>query len=337
MPNAIVNRAFILDVGRAAAVNVLLGATIFVILMSASALWSGAGALGFGAWFWIACLAAPANASILLPGAALVAVVSTMRCWMREGSWTGLNSLGIGGRGLVSALVGVALAVVALTALSTLVLEPASRRSSRAILAQAVGDVTLTPGVPTQVGELSVSVRPAQDNGAQAAFFAADGVIGFAQDVSISTVNQEAWVSMSDGTLIFDTEPQVRIGFSQWTRPLSLPRNRRLELDERTTPELLEVVTRTEHLGSSSAYEWSVLFKRFAHPLAMFPLLFAGLPLGRSSRVGVNLGLLGLGYLLSVRIGDALAPSLGPALSASAGFIYALIFAVVLWAKWRER
>ena len=337
MLNATVNRAFVLDVARAAVVNVCLGATIYIILVSASALWSGSGALGFQSWLWLAFLAAPSNASILLPGSVLVAVVTTMRRWSQEGGWIGLNALGLGGRGLFSAVLSISLVVVVLTALSTLILEPMSRRSSRAVLAESVSDIILTPGVPAQVGGLSVSVRPERENGAQAVFFAADGVIGFAQDLSLLTVKEEAWVSMSDGSLVFDTEPQTRIGFSEWTRPLSLPQSRRLELDERTTLELLTVVNRSEQSTAASAYEWSVLFKRFAHPLAMFPLLFAGVPLGRTSRFGMNTGLFGLGYLLAVRAGDALAASVGPVLSASTGFVYTFVFAMVLWAKWRER
>ena len=282
-------------------------------------------------------MAAPSNASILFPGAVLVAVVSTMRRWTQEGAWLGLNALGFGGRGLFRPVLQIGLLVGGVTALSTLVLEPMSRRTSRAVLMESASKVTLTPGVPIQVGGLSVSVRPKREDGQQPVFFASDGVVGFAQDLSLQKVQNEAWVSMSDGSLVFDMSPQARIGFSTWTRPLSLPQTRRLELDERSTPELLKVATRTEQSGADAAYEWSVLFKRFGHPLAVFPLLFAGVPLGRTSRFGVNTGLFGLGYLLSVRTGDALASVMGPALAASTGFIYALVVTVVLWAKWRER
>ena len=127
MLNATVNRAFFLDVGRAAMVNVCFGATVFIILVSASTLWAGAATLDFVSWLWVALLAAPSNASILFPGAVLVAVVSTMRRWTQEGAWLGLNALGVGGRGLFRPVLQIGLLVVGVTALSTLILEPALR------------------------------------------------------------------------------------------------------------------------------------------------------------------------------------------------------------------
>lgn len=296
---------------------------------------TGAAAPGPAVWIAIVGLGALSSGSICLPVAAAAGVVASLAGMVDDGSWTGLQASGVSGRRLAP----IAAAMGLFTGLATFGMagygEPIARRSAGRALATAV-DVRLSPGGLVTLGRLALRADRVDVHGASDVFFAIDGAIGTARHATIDRGTGGARVSLTDGAVAgLDPRPW-RVEFREWHRDLPGLAQPRVELDERTNPELADAVARTAAAGRDARYERAVLWKRWLHPLAAAVFPVAAMPLGASARPYAALAAVAVGYLVAVRAGDQLAMALGPT-AAGAGPAWLAGCGIVAWAAWRER
>ncbi len=114
--------------------------------------------------------------------------------------------------------------------------------------------------------------------------------------------------------------------------PLPLAAGGRVHPGERTTPELRRQIAVSAALGREGYERW-LLWKRTLLPVALVPLAVAAGGLARSRRPGAVVGALLIGSWGLIRLLDAQAAALGPAL-ASVLFLVPLVL-VAGWA-WRR-
>lgn len=286
-------------------------------------------------WVAIVALGTLSSGSICLPTAAAAGVVAALSGMVDDGSWVGMQASGVSGRRLVP--VAAALGLVA--GIATFALsgygEPIARRATGRAVAAAI-DVRLSPGRLVALGDLVLRADHVDERGAADVFLATDGALGTAARATLDRSSGQVRVTLTDGAIAgLDPRPWS-VSFRSWTRDLPALAAPRVELDERTNPELADAVARTEAAGRDARYERAVLWKRWLHPIAAAVFPAAILPLGARARPYAALGAVAVGYLVAVRAGDQLAAALGPGASA-AGPLWIALCGVAAWASWRDR
>lgn len=271
---------------------------------------------------------------VVLPVAVFVGVAVGLGRWVENGTWTGLRSLGVGGRGLVGPALGLALAGAVATAVTTLALAPEGRRQVARVLLQAAGQVRLVPGHFLGLGDAVVLRRPGEG-----VFVVTEGVAVDASAGWVEAVEGGLVLSLEDGQAVGPGPSPFRFTFSRARFPLALPtQDRRVELEERSQSELGDLVRRMESAGRDASYEANVWLKRFTIPLAVPLLGLLAIPLGlRGSGRVLPLLLVILGYWVLIRVGDLACRQVGPWIAVSlapAGLLAALGLA---WGTWRDR
>lgn len=329
------DRAFLRDAVGPATIALVATSSCAAVL-SGLRLLHEAGVVDFATWCWAVLLAIPASASIAVPVAGAVGAVAALSRWVGEGAWAGARAAGVAGARLLGPALALGLVGGITTAAFTGWIEPAVRRTAHVTLAEAASRTRLWPGVATEIGPVVVLPDRVATGVAHDAFLGAPGALGTARRVRVVAASDGPALELSDGVLVITGDPAATLRFTRWTRPLPA-RSPRLELAERTSADLLEVVRRTEADGRDASYERAVLHKRWLHPLATLLLPLALLPLGAGRRPAAGLGLAALGYLVSVRAGDHLAAAVGGLAAASTGPLFVVAVGMVAWARWDDR
>lgn len=288
-----------------------------------------------GTWLLITALGTAASLSLAVPLAAVVGSVVGLARLVDEGAWTGFRASGVSGRRLAGPALAVGLVVGLGTFGATGYLEPALRRSAVELWTHSVR-VHVIPGVPVAFGGTVLIADEAREGGGSDVFLASPRALGAARQVSLRTTEQGPVIELVDGAFE-GLEPRPwRLSFQRMTRALPAVASPRVELDQRTTPELWAAIERTEAAGRDARYERAVARKRWLHPLAAALLPAAALPLGARGRPWLAVGLVLVGWLVATRAGDALARVVGDG-GALAAPCYALCIGILAWSTWRDR
>lgn len=314
----------------AAAGSLTLGA-----LAGTRVLESGGVAPDPGTWLVITALGTAASLSLAVPLAAVVASVVGVSRLVDDGAWTGFRASGVSGRRLAGPALAVGLVVGLGTFGATGYVEPVLRRTAVDVWTHNVR-VSLVPGVPVAVGGTVLIAAAALDGGGSDVFLASPRALGFARRAALRTTEAGPAIELVDGTFE-GLEPRPwRLSFERMTRALPATVSPRVELDQRTTPELWAAIDRTEAAGRDARYERAVARKRWLHPLVSALLPAAALPFGARGRPWLAAGLVLVGWLVATRVGDAFARVLGDS-GAFAAPCYAVFVGVVAWSTWRDR
>lgn len=286
-------------------------------------------------------LAIPIAAPIALPAGAATGAVSALARWVQEGAWGGLRASGIAGRGLLPAALALGLLAAAPTLGMTAWGEPALRREAARSAARHATSLGFWPGIPVTVGAWTFTPEVAEGSSAgrvlMGGIVGEDPAIGYVERLSI--LGDPAILRLSGGSLaVLPAAGRApwRVSWERWDRPILNP-DRRIELIERDSPDLLAVARRTEAGGKDASYERAILYKRGAHPLATALFPAALLPFATGSRPLLAVGAAALGYLVAVRGGDHLARTLGPGPAAASGPLLVALLGIAAWASWRDR
>ncbi len=279
-----------------------------------------------GTWFALVGLAAPATATVLLPGVLGFAAVAPLRAWVAEGAWTGLRATGWRGRDLAAAWLVLGLGGGFVTALGVNVVEPAARTTARALVSRAT--VALVPGIRLRSGEVDLI----QVGAGGTTLVSGRNWVAAAATSRVS----QGVLSLNAGRAVIlgGGEPAV-VDFETFEQ--SFLDEGRTDLGSRFTPAVSAVAARSEAAGRDASYEWAIWWKRFLHPLAASLLPLAAGPLATRASGPAWLAALAVGWLLAVRLGDGLAIGWGAMASAALGPSYVAMAAAVSWATWRDR
>jgi hypothetical protein len=319
------------DAMRPAAVVLAAMTGLGAVVAGIASLQGEASLADVGTWVTVVGLALPSTWAIAVPAAAVAAPVAAVAGWMDEGSWTGLAAAGRAGRRLVPGVLAVGLLAGAVTFGMVGWVDPTARRAAHRLVAASADHAALYPGITAVID--GVTVRPAAvvDGVAEDVFLADDGAVGTARKLSV----QDGQLVLEDGRIARTSGVPWRVGFRRWTRPLPAGGRERVELSERTNPDLAVFVAREG--DRDRGYERAVWLKRYVHPLVTAVAPCALLPLAAAARPLLAIGAAGVGYLVAVRLGDQLAGVAGPALAAATGPIYVAVVGGVAWARWRDR
>ncbi len=315
-----VDRPFLAGAARSAGVAAGVAAGASVALAAGRIAWDGGLIPPIPAWLALVALGVPAGSTAWIPIVGAVAAVAPLRRWVENGAWTGLRSLGISGRRLLIPWIAVGVVAGGSTALAAHVLEPAARQAARHVAA-GVTEAGLVPGVSVRVGDAVLVAAPGGD-----VLVAGRGWIGSAQRARLAG----GALVLERGSLWMDG---AKVRFEQHERPIAGPRR---DLAERWTPDLLAAADRTEAAGRDASYERAIGWKRWTLPLAAALAPAAVGPLGAGRRPTAALLLVGFAVFAAIRLGDRLAPTLGPAV-AIAGPAAVLVAGAFTWATWRDR
>jgi len=312
-----------------------LGAIVIALVLGAlQPVVAGVGFPGPGVWLALTALTGLAAVWVIAPLAVAAGAVAGLARWRRSGGWLGLRSVGVRGRQLIPAMLVVGLAGGAVAAAGTQVLGPSARGQIR-VLAHQPGNLALLPGVEVRLGDLAVVARGVGGGWATELFLASPSGVGSARRGRLIQAGEGPALELIDGALLTLDPVPVRLAFRRWIKPIDL--SPRVELDELSTPELRARADATAARGGDASYERAVAYKRWLHPFATFLMPLALLPLGVRRHPMAWVGLCGVGYLVSVRVGDHLAPALGGMAGAAFGPAFIAALGVFLWATWRDR
>lgn len=296
---------------------------------------TGSAAPDPGTWLLITALGTVASLSLALPLAAVVASVVSVARLVDEGAWTGLRAAGVSGRRLAGPALGLGVVVGLGTFVASGYLEPLTRRSAVDLWTRSVR-VELIPGVPVTAGGVVLVADATRDGEGSNVFLASAQTLGAARTAALRSTEDGPVIELVDGAFEGVDPRPWRLSFRRFTRALPAVVSPRVELDQRTTPELWAAIERTEAAGRDARYERAVARKRWLHPLASALLPVAALPFGTRGRPWFAVGLVVVGWLFATRLGDALARVVGEG-GALAAPVYALVIGLVAWSTWRDR
>ena len=302
------------------------------------------GGVGVGAVQWLqAPVAPPAEAlpAVLLaavpmvlgtglPLAALAGVLVVLSRWLDEGAWLALQTSGLSGRALLPGLVLLGLAIGSVSFSLAHHLEPAARTTLREILREGLRPVA---GRPLDLGAGMLVADHVDGDRLRGVLFAsdADGLVGTAREARL----EDDALVLLEGRAHAPGPPELAVRFEEARVPLARP-GVRVELVERSTPRLGELVERMEARGRDAAYERAVLTKRTAWPVSAFLLTLLAAPLALRGRSGLA-GVAVLAYWVLVRVCDGAAAALGGTLAGWAPTGVLALVTLVSWLRWRDR
>jgi lipopolysaccharide export LptBFGC system permease protein LptF len=296
---------------------------------------AGAAAPGPVAWLAIVAFGALSSGSMGVPAAVAAGVVASVSAFVDDGSWVGMRASGVSGRRLVPVVAAMGLCAGGVTFAMSGYVEPIARRSAGRAVAAAV-DVRLFPGSVVSLGGIALRADAVDDGGASGVFIATGSAVGAARHAVIDRTSDGVRVELVDGEIAgLDPRPW-NVRFDRWRHDVPSLARGRVELDQRTNPELSDAIGKTEAAGRDARYERAVLWKRWLHPIAAALWPISVLPLGVANRPLATFGAVAVGYLVAVRAGDQLANAMG-AQSALAGPLWVLVCGIVAWARWRDR
>ena len=286
------------------------------------------------AWLSVVLLSPLAGLWIIAPMVSVGSSVAGLARWNREGAWTGLRASGTRGVQLVPAVLFLGLVGALLTLLGTQFSGPFARGRIQDLVHNPAAMV-LVPQTESRVGEWVFSVREVGGGWTSDLFFSSPDGVGTAMRARLVLQDGSPALELLDGVWLTSGPAPVRVAFRRWIRPLRA--GRRVELDELFTPQVLHRAAATQAEGRDGSYERSVAYKRWLHPLAMLWFPLAVLPLGVRRYPMVWVGASGIGYLLSVRIGDHLASVVGAVGASASGLIFVGGLGAILWWRWGDR
>ena len=265
-----------------------------------------------------------------LPLAVLAGVLVVLSRWLDEGAWLALQTSGLSGRALLPGLVLLGVAVGGASYALSHHLEPAARSSLREVLRDGLRPVA---GRPLDLGAGILVADQVDGERLRGVLFASDGdgLVGTAREARLEA---DALVLL-EGRAHAPGPPELAVSFEQARVPLSPP-GVRVELVERSTERLGELVERMEEKGRDAAYERAVLTKRTAWPVSAFLLTLLAAPLalrGRSGRAALAV----LAYWVLVRVCDGAAGALGGTLAGWAPTAVLGVATLASWLRWRDR
>lgn len=280
----------------------------------------------------LAGCATPTVLGLVAPLACVVGLSGTLRRWRQEGQWTAVQAAGLGGRVLLGPALGFALAVGGLCWVSAHHLEPAARAAARGLVTEALRP---RPGVPLQIGTVTLLADAVDASGLTGVFFAVDGPtwprVGSARAASLAP----GQLLLESGVVHLPGPPQARVDFERLTLPLPVP-DHRVELNERSDAALAALIARMEARGRDAGYERAVLLKRSAWPVAAALLVLICPPLALRRRAlwpAVPI----VAYWGLVRGLDAGARAVGGGVAAWLPVALLGLAVAWTWGRWRER
>lgn len=225
----------------------------------------------------LALAALGAAGGLAVPVAVLAGVAGAGRALQEDRAWLGLGTLGVGGNNLLRPIVlWLGLGVLANGAVAHL-FEPLARARLRDVRALAAARVEVVEGRTLHLGDWYVSADAGRLHFVNAAWMGSAGTwrIEAAEGAVVATLTDVA-VHALDGSA------QAQAASVVVPVPLHTS-GVRVEVAERTSPDLLRVVDRTPTTGSGRTYERWILWKRTLLPLGLLPvgLLLAPLALGQ--------------------------------------------------------
>lgn len=280
----------------------------------------------------------PAVVGVALPAGLLVGAIAAGRRWAEAGDALALQASGYGARRLLPAMLVLGALCGLLQAGLSHGLEPLGRAAARRALDGAAGDLALVAGQPVALGEALVVPGQARGGELSDLFVAADRVV----------VSAARGRLLAGGALELEQGSATRLpggaddegwslSFARATLPLT-PRHRRVELVERSTADLYDLIGRMRANGRTASAEALALYKRSTLPLGAPLLALLGLPLGaRGARPGPVTAITALCWWAAVRTCDQTVDALGAPLAAALPLILASVAAALAWLTWRER
>jgi hypothetical protein len=292
--------------------------------------------LGAGALAGLALL--PAALELALPVGLLAGAVLAGVRLRERGELVALSASGAPFRRLAPALVAVGLLGGVLQAALGHELAPRGRAAARDTLQGSLASLQLRPGQPVVVGRDALLVRAGGRDAAgdSTDLFVAAGDLVVAAAAGRVTDRGRLVLTRGEARHL-DPAAGWRLRFDQATVPLT-PSPGRVELGERSSPHLADLVRRMRARGRDADYEALWLMKRTTAAAALPLLLLLGLPAGaRWLAPGATVALTTVGWWTAVRLADKLVSWVGPEVAAAAPVVLLSIAAAAVWSTWRGR
>ena len=263
----------------------------------------------------------------LLLGAASV---WTLWRWSEEGTWNQLMAWGMGGREMGRFALALGTAGLGVGLVLCHGWGPMCRSQAR-----DAGMWVQWPGPgPVQLGDWTIWPQSVDGAVASDVYLRRDGMEVWAETAELVWMDEAPGVRWTQGRAELSSGPRLR--FESWTHSL-VPGQRRVQLNERSSGDLARVASRTAESGGRSAYEWSVLYKRWTWPLVALLAPWALVPWSLRRRVVSSSAVTLLGALLMVRVGDGFVASVGPLVASCAAPFWVAAIGCWGWVTWRDR
>lgn len=276
----------------------------------------------------------PTALGVALPVGLLVGVLTASRSWWEAGELLGLACCGKRPRTLAWPVFALGLCLAGLQAGLSHGLEPLGRSDASARLHAASSDLRLRPEQPAQLGPVLVHARAVEGRAFRDVFIASPGVVAAAERGRLASGER---LLLEGGTAVSD-DPELEWSLEFDSAELSLAQGgRRIELAERSTASLRDLVARMEARGSTAHAERLALFKRSLVPLGLPLLGLLALPLGgRGWSPGSTTLVAAVGWWALMRIGDQAVAELGPLMAGLLPHLGLMLALVWSWATWRR-
>ena len=275
----------------------------------------------------------PAAAELVLPVAALLGAAVVGARLAERNALLGLAASGVRLRRLLPSLLVVGFGFAGLLAVLSHEVAPRGRAAARTTLQGGAAALRLRPGQPAIVGREQVLVRAGAVSpaGWSEVFVATSHLVATAQTGRL----EGARLVLDDGEATPFPDRSWTLRFAQAEVPLSPPAGR-VELEERSSGRLRDLVGRMQANGRAAHSESLALAKRFTLP-AMVPLLvlIAFAAGARSGRPGAVVAGGATVWWVGLRVADKLPALVGVGWAAGLPVLVALALVWVLWRSWR--
>lgn len=281
----------------------------------------------------IAVLGGVAGLGLWFPLAALYGWFMAVGRLQASGGWRALRGSGLGGRSLILPGLTFGLGCAVLAAGLAGHVGPLASAHMRDLLHQSLLSPSLTAGRPARLGGVELVAHEVDGGRARAVFAVGPDLFVHAEEVDVR--RHERGLELAARGVVL-TRPRLRVEAQEWRWLVEAP-DRRIELDERSNTELLEVARRSALGGVEDRYERAVWVKRHLHPLGLLWLPLGLTPFALRPQRWLVFGGVAIASLLLIRLGDGLATVLGPWLAAGlTPGLFALV-GCAAWAHWWHR
>ncbi len=280
----------------------------------------------------------------LLPGALelsapvglLLGALWVGRAWGERGQWLGLSAAGLPVRQVLGPVL-----VLSLVATFAQRCWPTSWRRGGAPMRRppwrGLADFDLLPGQPVLWGPTGCCCRWRRAM-RQAATRASSWPRRPGDAGPAGRLDAEAGLILEEGQLLLPGGAAAgwTLDFERATLPLPAAK-RRVELAERSSPHLVDLIGRMRTHGKTAAYERLVLWKRSTLAVAMPLLLLLGLALGARGRQPGRMGAaVTLCWWALTRMGDQLVTRLSAPGAALVPLLVLALATALVWRRWRS-